>query len=192
MPFRRRSKLSLRQRLHATFSPRRGLLNALSRSLAYQRLRIMRLGGSPHAVAAGLAVGVLSAWTPFLGLHILLAIPLAWLVGGSAIAAAIGTAFANPLTCPIIWPLTWEVGRHMLGEPPASRNIDLPALFAHLDLSRIWSPVIEPMLLGSLPLGLLCALTFYVVIYLGVRRFRNRRLSRLTERARVIKSGETA
>lgn len=159
--------------------------------LTYQRLKIMRLGGSPHAVAAGLAVGVFSAWTPFLGFHILLAIPLAWLVGGSAVAAAIGTAFANPLTFPLIWPLTWEVGQFLLGGERPAGHIDFAALFAHLDLSQFWGPVLKPMLLGSLPLGLAFALIFYVAGYFGVRSFRNRRLSRLTERARVIKSGET-
>lgn len=169
------------------FVPKRGF----RRMLGYYRLKVMRIGGSPHAVAAGVAVGVLSAWTPFLGFHVLFAIPIAWLLGGSMIAAAIGTTFANPLTCPIIWPLTWEVGQFMLGAEPTSRHIDLEALFAHLDLSQLWRPVLEPMLVGSLPLGLACALFFYVLTYLAVRGFRNRRISRLTERARHLKSAET-
>ncbi|MBB4350565.1 MULTISPECIES: DUF2062 domain-containing protein [Rhizobiaceae] len=169
------------------FVPKRGF----RRTLGYYRLKVMRIGGSPHAVAAGVAVGVLSAWTPFLGFHVLFAIPIAWLLGGSMIAAAIGTTFANPLTCPIIWPLTWEVGQFMLGAEPTSRHIDLEALFAHLDVSQLWGPVLEPMLVGSLPLGLLCALFFYAVTYLAVRGFRDRRLGRLTERARHLKSAET-
>ncbi len=169
------------------FVPKKGF----RRALAYYRLRIMRIGGSPHAVAGGVAVGVLSAWTPFLGFHVLFAIPIAWLFGGSMIAAAIGTTFANPLTCPIIWPLTWEVGQFMLGGEPGSGHIDFDALFSHLDVSQLWRPVLEPMLLGSLPLGLFCALLFYAVTYLAVRGFRNRRISRLTERARHLKSAET-
>jgi uncharacterized protein (DUF2062 family) len=184
MPFRRRIPLTLRQRLTGIFIPKRGL----RRALGYHRLKIMRIGGSPHAVAAGLAIGVLSAWTPFLGLHVLFAIPIAWIFGGSMIAAAIGTTFANPVTCPIIWPLTWELGQVMLGGEPTSRHIDLSALFAHLDISQLWRPVLEPMLLGSLPPGIVCALVFYAATYFAVRGFRNRRLSRLTERARVIKS----
>ncbi len=169
------------------FVPKRGF----RRLLAYYRLKVMRIGGSPHAVAAGVAVGVLSAWTPFLGFHVLFAIPLAWLLGGSMIAAAIGTTFANPLTCPIIWPLTWEMGQFILGGEPGSSHIDFAALLTHLDISQLWRPVLEPMLVGSLPLGLVCALFFYALTYLAVRGFRNRRISRLTERARHLKSAET-
>jgi uncharacterized protein len=187
MPFRRRIPLTFRQKLAATLAPQKGF----SRVLGYYRLKVMRVSGSPHAVAAGLAVGVLSAWTPFLGLHILFAIPIAWLVGGSMVAAALGTTFANPLTCPIIWPLTWELGQIILGEPATPRSIDLAALFSHLDVSQLWRPILEPMLLGSIPPGLLCALAFYAATYFGVRSFRNRRLSRLTERARALKSVET-
>lgn len=189
MPFNRPNHAT-RRNIRSLFGRKRGLAARLSRSLAYQRLRIMRLGGSPHAVAVGLAAGVFVAWTPFLGFHILLAIPLAWMLGGSALAAAIGTAFANPLTLPLIWPLTWEIGQLLLGGERPAGNIDFAALFAHLDFSQFWGPVLKPMLLGSLPPGLTFALIFYVVTYLGVRGFRNRRLSRLTERARVIKSGK--
>ncbi|WJH39480.1 DUF2062 domain-containing protein [Aliirhizobium terrae] len=156
--------------------------------LGYYRLKVMRIGGSPHAVAAGLAVGVLSAWTPFLGFHLLFALPVAWLIGGSMVAAALGTAFANPLTCPIIWPLTWELGQVMLGGEATSRHVDLESLLSHLDVSQLWRPILEPMLLGSLPLGLLCGLVFYGVTYLGIRSFRNRRLDRLTARGEAIKS----
>jgi uncharacterized protein (DUF2062 family) len=187
MTFRRRTPLSLRQKVRAALVPSRGF----RRVLGYYRLKVMRIGGSPHAVAAGLAVGVLSAWTPFLGLHILLALPVAWLIGGSVVAAALGTAFANPLTFPIIWPLTWELGQVMLGGDPTSRHIDLESLLSHLDMSQLWRPVLEPMLLGSLPLGLLCGLFFYGVTYLGVRSFRNRRLDRLTARGAGIKSHGT-
>lgn len=184
MTFRRRTPLSFRQKVHAALVPPKGF----RRVLGYYRLKVMRIGGSPHAVAAGLAVGVLSAWTPFLGFHLLFALPVAWLIGGSMVAAALGTAFANPLTCPIIWPLTWELGQVMLGGEATSRHIDLESLLSHLDVSQLWRPILEPMLLGSLPLGLLCGLVFYGVTYLGIRSFRNRRLDRLTARGEAIKS----
>jgi uncharacterized protein (DUF2062 family) len=149
----------------------------------------MRISGSPHAVAAGLAIGVVSAWTPFLGLHIAFAIPFAYLIGGSMVAAALGTTFANPITCPIIWPLTWKIGEVMLGQSAAGNdNLDLGALVAHLDFTQLWRPILEPMLIGSLPPGLLCGIVIYAITYFGIRSFRNRRLQRLTARAGVLKS----
>jgi uncharacterized protein len=185
MSFRRRTKPSFSERIREAVAPKKGF----KRILGYYRLKVMRIGGSPHAVAAGLAIGVVSAWTPFLGLHILFAIPFAYLVGGSMVAAAIGTAFANPITCPIIWPLSWELGQMMLGNKvEGSHHIDLGALFSHLDLSQLWRPILEPMLIGSLPPGLVCGAIFYAVTYLAVRSFRNRRIERLTARAGATKS----
>ncbi len=185
MPFRRRTPLAFRERLRRAVLPPKGF----RRVLDYYRLKVMRIGGSPHAVAAGLAIGVVSAWTPFLGLHILFAIPLAYLFGGSMIAAALGTTFANPITCPIIWPLTWKIGETMLGnEASGHDHLDLGRLFHHLDFSQLWRPILEPMLIGSIPPGIVCGLVFYAVTYLGVRSFRNRRLERLTARAGVLKS----
>ncbi|MDR6815173.1 uncharacterized protein (DUF2062 family) [Neorhizobium sp. 2083] len=185
MPFRRRTPLAFRERLRRAVLPPKDF----RRVFDYYRLKVMRIGGSPHAVAAGLAIGVVSAWTPFLGLHILFAIPLAYLFGGSMIAAALGTTFANPITCPIIWPLTWKIGETMLGnEAIGHDSLDLGRLVHHLDFSQLWRPILEPMLIGSLPPGIVCGLIFYAVTYLGVRSFRNRRLERLTARAGALKS----
>lgn len=185
MPFRRRTPLRFAEKLKRALIPSKGF----ARVFSYYRLKIMRIGGSPHAVAAGLAIGVVSAWTPFLGLHILFAIPLAYLLGGSMVAAALGTTFANPITCPIIWPLSWKLGEAMLGNDASGHDhIDLGALFSHLDMSQLWRPVLEPMLIGSLPPGILCGLLFYVVTYFSIRTFRNRRLERLTARAAMPKS----
>jgi uncharacterized protein (DUF2062 family) len=185
MPFRRRTPLKFLDRLRHVLMPEKGF----RRVLGYYRLRIMRIGGSPHAVAAGLAVGVVSAWTPFLGLHILFAMPIAYLLGGSMVAAALGTTFANPVTCPIIWPLSWEIGQFLLGhEVVGGKSIDLAALFSHLDISQLWRPVLEPMLIGSLPPGIVSGILVYALTYFAIRSFRNRRLQRLTARAGALKS----
>lgn len=180
MPFRRRTPLTFREKIKSALWPRKGA----GRALGYYKLKVMRIGGSPHAVAAGLAIGVISAWTPFLGLHILFAIPIAYLLGGSMVAAALGTTFANPITCPIIWPLSWKLGQMMLGNDTGGHDhLDLGALLHHLDVSQLWRPILEPMLIGSLPPGVVCGLLFYGVTYLGVRSFRHRRLQRLSSRA---------
>ena len=67
--------------------------------------------GSSHEVALGLACGISVSFTPFLGLHALLAITLAWTLRGSMAAALIGTLFGNPWTFPFIWYFTYEIGQ---------------------------------------------------------------------------------
>ena len=44
--------------------------------------RIKRLPGTPQSIAAGVACGVAASFTPFIGLHFVLAALFAWLVGG--------------------------------------------------------------------------------------------------------------
>ena len=77
----------------------------------------------------------------------------------------------------------------MLGQSAVGHDhLDLGALVSHLDVSQLWRPVLEPMLIGSLPPGLVCGMAVYAVTYFGIRSFRNRRLQRLTARAGALKS----
>ncbi|MHB8080238.1 MAG: DUF2062 domain-containing protein [Candidatus Krumholzibacteriia bacterium] len=68
-------------------------------------------------LAAALALGVLVAPTPVLGLHTWMAIGLAFLLRVNRLAAFIGSNLANPLTmAPLVW-LDIELGARLLGRP---------------------------------------------------------------------------
>ena len=82
-----------------------------SRTRKYISLSIKRIKGSPQALSLGLATGVSISFTPFIGLHALLALFISWVIGGSMAAALIGTLFGNPWTFPFIWYLTYEIGQ---------------------------------------------------------------------------------
>ena len=69
MPFRRRRPLRLSERVRAAIWPRMGF----RRLLRYLKLKLVRLSASPYSIAAGVAVGVGVSWTPFLGVHIIIA-----------------------------------------------------------------------------------------------------------------------
>lgn len=58
--------------------------------------RLSRLGGTPYSIAAGVACGVAVSFTPFVGLHFVLAVATAWLVRGNVLAGMLGTAAGNP------------------------------------------------------------------------------------------------
>ncbi|UJW76630.1 DUF2062 domain-containing protein [Rhizobium sp. SL42] len=182
MLFRRRQPQPLSQKLRDFFWPRKGFV----RSVHYVRKRILRLTASPHAIAAGVAAGVISSWTPFMGLHIVLALAIAYLIAGNLAAAALGTAFGNPLTFPLIWASTWEVGEVMLGRggPQQGAPLDLHHLLHSLDLTHLWEPVLKPMLIGAIPLAAISAAVIYGVTYWAVHGFQGRRRSHLAIRAR--------
>jgi uncharacterized protein (DUF2062 family) len=154
------------------------------RSFEYFRKRVLRLAGSPHAIAAGVAAGVFSAFTPFLGLHIVIALVIAFFVGGNFIAAALGTTVANPVTLPFIWASTYKLGHAMLGGGRFRTGGDLPRNFAEKSLHAIW-PVIKPMLIGSIPLGIIAGLIFYVIVFYAARAFQAMRRERLAERRKA-------
>lgn len=177
MLFRRRKPAGFREKLRELVWPRKGGL----RSLRYLQKRILRLRASPHAIAAGVAVGACVSWTPFIGFHFIMAFVLAYFVAGNLVAAALGcAAFGNPLTYPFIWGLTWEMGHLILGSGDGNRThgIDLPALFEKLDLSQLWGPILEPMLIGAIPFALFTGVIVYVILFYAISRFQMRRRAR--------------
>ena len=82
-----------------------------SRNKKYISLSIKRIKATPQALSLGLATGIAISFTPFIGLHALLAIFISWVIGGSMAAALIGTLFGNPWTFPFIWYFTFEIGQ---------------------------------------------------------------------------------
>ena len=107
MPFGRKKKKSL---IIVIFNFIK-IFFAFSRTKKYISLSIKRIKGTPQALSLGLATGIAVSFTPFIGLHSLLAIFISWVVGGSMAAALIGTLFGNPWTFPFIWYFTFEVGQ---------------------------------------------------------------------------------
>ncbi len=144
----------------------------------------MRLSASPHAIAVGVAAGTLSAFTPFFGFHILLAVALAYVLAGNVIAAALATAFANPLTFPLICAATFETGAAVLGAPASGHSsaAELFHLLEHLQFAELWQPVLKPMLVGAGVLGGASAALAYGLTLFGVRLFQERRRLRIRMR----------
>ncbi|WEX07672.1 DUF2062 domain-containing protein [Chelativorans sp. AA-79] len=182
MLFKRRTKETLGERLKTAFWPRR----SLQRSVAYLVKRTLRLSATPHAIAAGIAAGVFASFTPFMGFHFLIAAALAWILRGNLVASAFGTFIGNPLTFPFIWGATLGLGKFILrGEHPSSIGPkDVGHLLWHLEFEKLWEPLLKPMAIGSLPLGIVAALVLYVLTRGAAAAFHEERRKRLAERAR--------
>ncbi|MDT4840170.1 TIGR03546: family protein [compost metagenome] len=144
---------------------------------------MLRITASPHAVAAGLAVGVFSAFTPFFGFHLIIAIVLAYFLAGNIAAAALGTTLANPLTLPFIWGSTYELGRFVIsGDIESAPPLHLGHALQTMKFGEVWTPLLKPMLFGSTILGAVFAVIAYFVTRFAVTAFRRRRLERLAEK----------
>ncbi len=179
MLFRRREKTPIGERVRIALWPRR----SWGRSFRYIGKRVLRLSASPHAIAMGFAAGAFVSFTPFVGLHFLLAALLAYLTGGNVLASALGTAVGNPLTFPFIWAASYRVGLLILGghgahNPPIDMSL---GLFAHSWETLL--PVISTMLIGAVPLGAIAWIVFYFLVRALVRSFQAARRRRFEEHA---------
>lgn len=148
--------------------------------LRWLELKIKRSNGSPHSLAMGVACGVFTSFTPYLGLHSLTAIVLALLARGNIIVAVIGTSFGNPWTFPLMWISTYKLGNLFLG------RTDPVAFPKHFDFSHMIHDVffyfhtyLWPMTLGSIPLGIIFGAAFYFLLRWNIEKYRAVRRARL-------------
>jgi uncharacterized protein (DUF2062 family) len=180
MLFKRRKSESLRERVRVWLWPRR----SFSRSLQYFSKRILRLNATPHAVAAGVGAGVFASFFP-LGMHFVIAAIACWLIAGNLVAAVLAAAVGgNPLTVPFLWGASWETGKLILHRhlPAHGTPANLGSMMEHMSFAKLWRPVLEPLAVGAVPLGIVFGLLFYVLTRWAMGVFRAQRLKRIEER----------
>lgn len=181
MLFKRRNPADFKERLRLALWPRR----SFQRSARYFAKRVLRLRATPHAIAAGVAAGVFASFFP-LGVHLIVALAISWLIAGNLVAAALGTAFGNPLTIPVMWGATYEVGSMILngGEAGAIRPSHIGGMIERMGITALWEPLLEPMIIGALPLGLVFAAAAYALTRWAVGTFQHRRSTRFAAKSR--------
>lgn len=195
--FKRRIPLAPIQKLREWLWPRRGWF----RAGMYVMHRLSRLPGSGYSIACGFAFGAAISFTPFVGLHIVLASALAWLFGGNVLAALVGTMIGNPWTFPFIWLGLYKLGNVILirnGEyshpPPDFSDVFVSLWEATLSFdvngfAHGISTVILPMTIASIPFFILAWVASYFSMKFLVDGFKRRRMFRLMrKRARAKKA----
>src|SRR5215475_13477520 len=169
--FRRRQKPTLLRRVREFFWPSIGF----RRSTRYLAHRVARMPGTPSSIALGFACGVGVVFTPLVGLHLIVALVLAWIVRASPLAAAIGTLASNPWTIPPILIGTYKLGARMMGE---HSHHHLPHDVTLVYMLHHPMQLLLPMSLGSLPLGLAAGLVTYFPARYLVKGYQHRRHQR--------------
>ena len=192
--FRRRKPLSALKQLRAMIWPERGF----RRLFSYLFQRIIRLPGTPASIASGFASGIAASFTPFLGLHFILAGALAMLFRGNVLASAIGTFFGNPWTFILIWLADYEVGLgviHTFGFGADLQVLSIDELVAIMgnvirflsftgniswaNLSRDIEQVFMPLLIGGTVLGAIAWVASFLMTLWAVKGWRLHRAKRL-------------
>jgi len=134
--------------------------------------RLLALDDPPERTALAFSIGVFIAFSPFLGLHTILATLIAFLFRFNKIAVYSGTFVNNPfLTLVPIIIASYAIGALVLGRPlriPAA-GIDLlksPHLLTASYYRRLFQEswdIVWPFAIGGMVLSVVCSLTAYPV-----------------------------
>lgn len=162
--------------------------------------------GAPEDIALGAAIGIGVAFTPTIGMQMLLAYFIATWLKASRAAAVIPVWITMPVTIPPIYAFTYTVGRWFVDGPSVNQvrrqliqmvrrldgydTFDLPARFRLA--MEIGNDIFVPMWIGGLLVGTASAAVAYPVILWGVRRLRAFRERKKAHRSKRLRFSKTA
>ena len=147
--------------------------------------RLLTLDDPPERTALAFAIGVFIAFSPFLGLHTIVATLVAVLFRFNKVAIFAGTFINNPfLTLVPIIIASYAVGAFLLGQPLriSPEGIDLlkePHLLTagyYRNLFREGWQVVWPFTVGGMVLSVVCSLVAYPVTSWLLRTRRQRKV----------------
>jgi len=167
---------------------------------------LLLLRGSPRAIAGGVAVGMLVAFSPTIGFQTLIALGLATLLGLNRPAAIVPTWLTNPVTIPPVYAFTYYLGSFVWEGPKLETvtralrvaghelaALDFLSLRDQLDVFlRLGIDVFVPMWIGGLLVGGLAAALSYPITLRAVVTLRRRRAAAAERRQREQAGGPDA
>lgn len=129
-------------------------------------IKILKLEDTPHAVALGVAIGILFGITPLFGIKMPIAVALAFILRGNVIATLVIVGMADILVplLAVVYVLEYKLGCFLcaLKTHAASVNlIDDPGEIPH------WLAIVDkamPLLVGSLALGAAISIPAYIAV----------------------------
>jgi uncharacterized protein (DUF2062 family) len=137
---------------------------------------LLALEDSSERLALAFAVGVFLTFTPFVGLHLLLALGFAFLLGLNRIAVLIGVFVNNPWTLVPYYAFSAYLGKHLIGLP---HDLSMPKFgWSHVWHANFWGQLahqwraLMPMAVGSTILAFLFAVLSYPLALYAIRRGR--------------------
>jgi len=129
--------------------------------------QLLHLGDSPERTALAFSVGVFLSFSPFVGLHTVLGLAIAFLFGLNRLAVLIGTYVNTPWTFAPVASFGTAVGFYALGTESRLSAIAWDSMFTESFWQHMFSDVnnlLLPFLVGNLILSLLASLISYLIV----------------------------
>ncbi|MCE8513467.1 DUF2062 domain-containing protein [Ruegeria pomeroyi] len=204
MVFKRRDRRSPLQVLWELIWPRGGW----TRAFHYVKHRVRRLPDRPERIARGIGAGVFASFTPFYGIHFVIAAILARLINGNILAGLSGTFFGNPLTYVPIGVISLQTGHFLLGtefQEGAEQGLmrkfagaagelkdNFLALFTDRDadwqaLELFYDEVFFPYMIGGIVPGIVAGVVCYYLSLPVISTYQKRRRSKIKAKFEAIK-----
>jgi len=178
-----------------------------ARAFHYVRHRLHRLPDPPHKIARGIWAGVFTTFTPFYGLHFIVAALISRVMQGNLIAALLATFFGNPLTYIPIGVASLKTGHWLLGTKFEVAEQKLGGKFAEAGgdlwhnflaiftprtadwhgLAIFYDEVFFPYLVGGILPGVITASICYYISVPLIRAYQNRRKGRITKKFAALR-----
>jgi len=147
--------------------------------------KILHIDDSPHRIAMGIAIGFLIAWTPAIGLHILLALALTSMIGANKFVAVTCVWISNIFTAVFIYYPNYLVGWYLVNRfsgAPALTHGEVVLLFKDIFTfdsfitcfyrTDFWTKLLTLLMsigvelwVGGLVVGSAVSITVYLVSY---------------------------
>ena len=143
---------------------------------------LLHIEDTPHRTALAFGVGILIAFSPFIGIHMGIALLVAFLFRLNRVAILFGTYLNNPWTLAPIYIAGTSLGCLLLGVSSDGLDTIDWDLQGWAFLQGLWTtlrPYLWPFLLGNTLLGAACGTVGYLVL----RRVLERRAAAAALRA---------
>jgi uncharacterized protein (DUF2062 family) len=146
--------------------------------------RLLAIDDPPERTALAFSIGVFIAFSPFLGLHTIIATLIAFVFRFNKVAIYSGTFLNNPpLTLVPIIIASYAVGAFFMGRalripPEGIELIKDPHLLTADYYRRIFVQswfLVEPFALGGIVLSVVCSLIAYPLTLRTLRAYRGRK-----------------
>jgi len=137
---------------------------------------IIKLRSSPRAIAGGLGLGTFIAFTPTMGVQLILAVIVATFFNLNRPAAMIPVWITNPVTVAPIYTFNYWLGCRIWDGPPLGEVsrlfLEIGSTMAHLEfwdinkqifaILQMGKDVLIPLFLGSLAIGATAGVVVYI------------------------------